>query len=97
VAQLCAWNNCSLNPEAYPEALKEYDRALRRKVRSSWRDFCSNVKDMKPTARLHKILASYQFGGLRLSSGDFTAFDQEVADYLLETHFPGCQPIIEHS
>jgi hypothetical protein len=50
------------------------------------------VEGMKPTARLHKILASYQFGGLRLPSGDFTGSDQEVADYLLETHFPGFQP-----
>jgi hypothetical protein len=55
------------------------------------------VKGMKPTARLHKIRASYQFGGLRLFSGDFTASDQEVADYLLETHFPGCQPIMENA
>jgi hypothetical protein len=45
---------------------------------------------MKPTARLHKLLAkdeSYQIGGLRLPSGDFTASDQEVVDHLLETQF----------
>jgi hypothetical protein len=36
-----AWNNRFSNPEAYHMALKEYDRALRRKQRSSWRDFCS--------------------------------------------------------
>jgi hypothetical protein len=47
-----AWNNHSSNPEAYRKALKKY-RALRRKQRSSWRDFCINVKGMKPTARLH--------------------------------------------
>jgi hypothetical protein len=59
------------------------------------RDFCSSVEGMKPTARLHKILAkdeSYQIGGLRLPSADFTASDQEVADHLRETHFPCCQP-----
>jgi hypothetical protein len=58
------------------------------------------VKDRKPTARLYKILAkdeSYQIGGLRLPSGDFTASDQEVADNFLETHFPGCQPIMENT
>jgi hypothetical protein len=37
---------------------------------------------------------SYHYGVLWLSSGDFTASDQEVADHLLEKHFPGCQPII---
>jgi hypothetical protein len=36
-----AWNNRFSNPEAYHKALKEYDRALKRKQRSSWRDFCS--------------------------------------------------------
>jgi hypothetical protein len=63
------------------KALKEYDRALRGKRRSSWRDFCSSVEGMKPTVRLHKILAkdeSYQIGGLRFPSGDFTDYDQEV-------------------
>jgi hypothetical protein len=85
-----AWNNRSSNPEAYHKALKEYERVLRRKQRSSWRDFCSCVEGMKPTARLHKLLAkdeSYQIGGLRLPSGDFTASDQEVVDHLLETQF----------
>jgi hypothetical protein len=95
-----AWNNRSSNPEAYGKALKEYDRVLRRKHRSSRRDFCSNVEVMKPIARLHKILAkdeSYQIGGLRLPSGDFTASDQEVEDHLLETHFPDFQPIMENT
>jgi hypothetical protein len=55
---------------------------------------------MKPTARLHKILAkdaSYQINGLKLPLGDFTASDQEVADHLLETNFPGCQPIMKNT
>jgi hypothetical protein len=29
----------------------------------------------------------------RFPSGAFTSTDQEVAEHLLETHFPGCQPI----
>jgi hypothetical protein len=50
---------------------------------------------MKPTARLHKTLAkdkSYQIGGLRLASCDFPA-----SDPILETHFPGCQLIMENT
>jgi hypothetical protein len=31
----------------------------------------------------------------RLPSRVFTSTDQEVAEHLLETHFPGCQPISE--
>jgi hypothetical protein len=60
----------------------------------------SDENSVLPTARLHKILAkdeSYRIGGLRLPSGDFAASDQKVADYLLETHFPGCQPIMENT
>jgi hypothetical protein len=36
-----AWNNRS---EAYRKALKESERALGRKRRSSWRDFCSSAE-----------------------------------------------------
>jgi hypothetical protein len=79
-------------------SLKDYDRALRRKQRSLWRDFWTSVEGMKPTARLHKIHAkSCQICGLRLPSGDFTVSNQEVADHLLETHFPGCQPIMKNT
>jgi hypothetical protein len=34
-------------------------------------------------------------GAFRLPSGAFTSTGQEVAEHLLETHFPGCQPISE--
>jgi hypothetical protein len=40
---------------------------------------------------------SYQIGGLKLPSCDFTATYQEVVVHLLETHFPFCQPIIENT
>jgi hypothetical protein len=39
---------------------------------------------MKPTARLHKILAkdeSYHIGGFRLPSGDFTDSDHKMTDH----------------
>jgi hypothetical protein len=29
----------------------------------------------------------------RLPSGVFTSIDQEIAEHLLETHFPRCQPL----
>jgi hypothetical protein len=67
--------------------------------RTILKSMLGDEKGMKPTNRLHKILAkneSYQIGRLRLPSGDFTASDQEVVDHLLEIHFPGCQPIMEN-
>jgi hypothetical protein len=35
----------------------------------------------------------YKMGAFRLLSRAFTSTDQEVAEHLLETQFPGCQPI----
>jgi hypothetical protein len=37
----------------------------------------------------------YKMGAFRIPAGAFTSTDQEVAEHLLETHFPGCQPISE--
>jgi hypothetical protein len=44
---------------------------------------------------MQKILSkdnNYHIGNFRLPSGEFTKSDQEVADHLLETHLPGCEP-----
>jgi hypothetical protein len=76
--------------------LIEYDRALRRKQRSSWRDFSSSVEGMKPTARLYKILAKderYQNGGLRHLSGDLTAsiFTFHLAAYIRPKQRHACR------
>jgi hypothetical protein len=52
------------------------------------------VDGVKATARLQKNLSnnnSYHIGNFRLPSREFTKSDQEVADHLLETHFPGCE------
>jgi hypothetical protein len=49
------------------------------------------------TARLHRILSKdddNKMDAFRLPSRALTSStDQEVAEHLLETHFPGCQPI----
>jgi hypothetical protein len=36
---------------------------------------------------------NYQIGSLKLSSGNHTCSDKEVALHLLETHFLGCEQI----
>jgi hypothetical protein len=49
------------------------------------------VDGIIPSARLHKVLSkdvSYQVGHLH--------FPRVAAQHLLNTHFPGCQPIEEH-
>jgi hypothetical protein len=91
-----AWNHRLTDPEAYKNAIKEYTKALRSKKRPPWKDFCGKVDGKEPSARLHRILSKdddYKMGAFRLPSGAFTSTDQEVAEHLLETHFPGCQPI----
>jgi hypothetical protein len=79
---------------AYRIAVCECSTAFRRANRASYKMFTSEVDGVKPTARLQKIIPkdnSYHIGNFRLPSGEFTKADQEVADHLLETHFPGCK------
>jgi ribonuclease HI len=94
-----AWNHRNRDPEGYKIATREYSKSLRKAERVSFKKFSSEVDGVKPTARLQKILSkdnSYQIGNFRLPSGEFTRSDQEVAAHLLETHFPGCEPISEN-
>jgi hypothetical protein len=90
-----ACNHRAADLEAYRTAVREYDRALSREERSSYKHMTSTVEGIQPAARLHKILSkdeTYQMGNLRLPSGNSTTTDQEVAAHLLETHFPGSLP-----
>jgi hypothetical protein len=89
-------NHRLTDPDAYKNAIKEYTKALRSKKRSSWKDFCGEVDGIQPSARPHRILSEdddYKMGAFRFPSGAFTSTDQEVAEHLLDTYFPGCQPI----
>jgi hypothetical protein len=59
---------------------------------------CGEDDGIQSSTRLHRILSKdndYKMGAFRLPSRVFTSTDQEVAEHLLETHFPGCQPISE--
>jgi hypothetical protein len=90
-----AWNHRAHDPEGYKLAVSENSTSLRKAERASFKKFSSEVDGVKPTARLQKILSkdnSYHIGNFRLPSREFTKSDQEVADSLLETHFPGCEP-----
>jgi hypothetical protein len=91
-----AWNHYLPDPDAYKNTIKEYTKALRSKKRSAWKDFCVEVDGIQPSTRLYRILSkedNYKMGAFRLPSGVFASTDQEVAEHLLETRFPGCQPI----
>jgi hypothetical protein len=79
--------------DSYRRALTEYNKALRKAKRSTWRDFCGKVNDTPTVARLHKILEkdhSNGIGELKKPNGEFTQSEDETLQLLLETHFPGC-------
>jgi hypothetical protein len=96
VGILVARNYRYRDPEGYKIETPEYSKYLRKAERVSFKKFSSEVDRFYATARLQKILLkdnSYRIGNFRLPSGEFTKSDKEVAAYLLETQFPGCEPI----
>jgi hypothetical protein len=106
---LCTWKTAqsgktllertTVRSNAYHMAVKAYDKALRAAKRNSWRTFVGEVDGIlyhPPDCIVLSKDVSYQVGALRLPSGDFTSSDEDTAQHLLMTHFPGCQPIEEH-
>jgi hypothetical protein len=66
-----AWNYRLTDPDAYKNAIKEYAKTLRKKKRSSWKDFYGEVDGIQPSARLHRILSKdddYKMGAFELPS-----------------------------
>lgn len=76
----------------YSETLTEYNRALRKAKRDSWRRFCEDVESVSEAARLQKIMAKNPInpmGSIKKPTGEFTNTGKETLEVLLETHFPG--------
>jgi hypothetical protein len=60
--------------------------------RETWRTFCSSVKDVPRSARIHRALSrdlKIKLGSLVAPSGWRTQSKGETLDLLLTTHFPG--------
>jgi hypothetical protein len=62
-----AWNHRASNPDAYSIAVSEYSKTQKNKEQAGNKHMTSNIKGIKPAARLYKILFKdemYQMGYL---------------------------------
>jgi len=70
-----------------------YQRAIRRSKRKSWRLFCQEISQVPEMARLTKILKgapTATVGMLEKEDGHMTTTESEAAEVLLQEHFPKC-------
>ena len=78
--------------DEYKTVLSEYKKEIRKAKRGSWRDFCSEVKDLPTYARIHKLMSkdpAANFGLMERPDGTYTRDGKQTLELLLETHFPG--------
>jgi hypothetical protein len=80
------------NIDDYKEQEKEYKKAIRRAKRQHFKNRCSEIKNFKDLSRLNKAMQQHQnnkhLGMVNDSSGNLTETVEEMADTLLNTHFP---------
>ena len=77
--------------EDYKLCLTEYKREQRRHEQDQWRNYCTEIEQLAPTARLVRLLKSDKHtsvGMLRKTDGRYTDTPEEALDTLLEHHFP---------
>lgn len=77
--------------EGYKEARKAYKYKQRKAKRKSWREYCHELTEFSPTARLVKTLSTErrkEVGMLKKADGTFTSSPDEALERLLEVHFP---------
>ena len=77
---------------------REYKKKVRQAKLESYRNFCSNVEEMRETARLCKVLhldRSVRLDSIRKPDGSYTISKSETFNALLETHFPGSRTLSE--
>lgn len=84
----------------FKEALTEYNKAIRRLKRKSFRKFSEEIEDTPTAARLRKVLSKDHTNGigtLRKVDGTRTNDQKETLEILMKTHFPGSQVIRDTS
>jgi len=82
--------------DSYREALTNYNKAIRKSKRESWRKYCSDIEETPHAARLHKALNKSQtadIGLLKKPDGSFTQSHEDTLLFLLQEHFPGSSPV----
>ena len=64
---------------------------MRKASTETWRTFCSSIKDLPRSARIHRALSSdpkIRVGPLLAPSGDRMPSEGEILDLLRAFHFP---------
>ena len=82
--------------EAFRSARREYSKAITSAKRLSWRNFCESIESLPEASRLSRILNSggqLHLGCLKRPNGLYTENLTESLTLLMETHFPGFQPL----
>ena len=69
--------NSEVSWNSYRESIKEYRKEIRRKKSQSWMEFCSNLEQLNPTARLVKTLKLNNtepggYSSIKLPDGSYT-------------------------
>jgi len=89
------FNRCQANNshswKLYREAQRRYTKEVRKASEDTWRTFCSSVKDLHRSARIHMVLSrdpKIKLGSLVAPTAERTQFEGETLDLLLATHFP---------
>lgn len=89
------------NKEKCRELRQEHKRLIAREKRKHWKKFSSDVKSSKETSSLYKIIQRGQnqrnLGMVRKPNGMMTASVSEMANTLLDQHFPGSTTDIPES
>jgi hypothetical protein len=81
------------NRKEYDADKKHYKKILRKTKRQHFRQKCTDISDFKTLSKLNKALQQHNnnkhLGMVYNSQGEMTESVEEMADVLLDTHFPG--------
>ncbi len=80
------------NWDNYLTAKHMLQRELRRSKSKTWKDFCTNTKNVTETAQLNKLIHKKEnrsIGLMKLDDGTETSNPVETLNLLLDVHFPG--------
>jgi hypothetical protein len=84
----------------YKRTLTEYNKALRKAKRESWRRHCEEIEKAPECARLHRILSKDEqsaISSIEFENGDYTNKEKGTLEEFLRVHFPGSEIIQEPS
>lgn len=88
----------SLNDE-YREGKKKLGYMIRKAKRESWRAYCESIDGSDEASRLRKILAKEcnPPGFLKRSDGTWAESNEEIANILMDAHFPESERATDES